>query len=86
MNSVMLSLLRKQDAIQSQIDRIRLSCKHPNIEFENKSNTGNWCDADDSYWISIDCLDCGAKITFDSDQVGYTEFTKTRNATRKGRR
>jgi hypothetical protein len=34
-------------------------CKHPNATKLLKSDTGNLCKADDSYWMDCVCPDCG---------------------------
>lgn len=36
-------------------------CEHPFATRVNKSDTGNWCKADDRYWVECACPDCGKR-------------------------
>jgi len=35
------------------------ACKHENAIKVPKSDVGNWCPHDDSYWYECTCPDCG---------------------------
>lgn len=41
------------------IDALRNECPHDNYTVQYKGDTGNWCQSDDSYWVVINCPDCG---------------------------
>lgn len=41
------------------LDKIRKECPHDNATGTYNGNTGNWCEADDYYWVVVDCPDCG---------------------------
>lgn len=36
-------------------------CDHADVTRVYKSNTGNWCPQDDSYWTEFTCNTCGKK-------------------------
>lgn len=58
--------------LQTQLQFIQDNCEHGNIAYKYKSNTGNYCPSDDSYWVDIKCLDCGCRKTYyDDDKEGY---------------
>lgn len=42
------------------IDKIQKACPHPKetLVYENKSDTGNWCEQDDDYWAEYKCYEC----------------------------
>jgi hypothetical protein len=49
-------------------ERLRIhveSCKHPSeyVEKVAGSNTGNWCESDDSYWYDCKCSLCNSRWT-----------------------
>lgn len=57
---------------KTKIDALQSVCTHKDVTAEYKANTGNWCDADDSYWVAVKCNDCGSHFTVDSeDKDGY---------------
>lgn len=39
--------------------QLQAKCRHIHAVAEHKSDTGNWCEADDRYWINFRCYDCG---------------------------
>lgn len=59
-------LLGKMKAIDDAIEELRNECEHIEAIACFKSDTGNWCKADDSYWIEVDCPCCGMRYCFDS--------------------
>lgn len=52
---------------QASICKIQANCKHPKetLVYEDKSDTGNWCPDDDSYWAVYECHECGKWWTDD---------------------
>jgi len=53
------NILIKIQKLREKINDIQDSCPHQNKNKKYKSNTGNYDPSCDSYWIDIDCLDCG---------------------------
>ncbi len=47
------------DALYEELNVLRASCKHPNVEVIPCSNTGNHDPMDDLYWNDNYCPDCG---------------------------
>lgn len=48
--------------LQPHYDAIRdlkETCPHNDVERVSKSDTGNWCRDDDSYWTACKCKVCG---------------------------
>lgn len=68
MNKEITKRLDKIKKLNLEIESLRDQCSHENITGRYKSNTGNWCPSDDSYWIEANCLDCGKRITADSKE------------------
>jgi hypothetical protein len=57
---------RERQTIEAQINELnaklqllRETCKHKKAIKVAHGDTGNWCKADDSYWYSFDCPECG---------------------------
>lgn len=48
----------KMQALNAQLLYLQEECQHQNAVKENKSDTGNWCKADDCYWTECKCPDC----------------------------
>jgi hypothetical protein len=82
-----MSIKSRIDTINKKIGKLYLQkqaiiaeCTHTNLTGEYKSNTGNWCPSDDSYWIDVTCDDCGKWWMIDSkeDDHAYrtTKFKK----------
>lgn len=59
--------------LNQELSRIRKECQHTHIKYRYKSNTGNWCDSDNSYWVEYVCNHCGhiGFIDRDIDPEGY---------------
>lgn len=56
----------------TKINDLQKVCSHEDVTAEYKANTGNWCEADDSYWVAVKCNDCGCYFTVNSeDKDGY---------------
>lgn len=53
------------DAIQEKIKQIQAKCSHPTeaVVKVAKSDTGNWCKADDAYWYDCKCELCEKRWT-----------------------
>lgn len=73
MKPEILEILEAISILNTELHRFRNECQHLNIKYKYKSNTGNWCSVDDSYWLDIICKDCGKPIRIDSerDPEGY---------------
>ena len=57
---------------RAKINDLQKVCPHEDVTAEYKANTGNWCEVDDSYWVSVECNDCGSYFTVDiEDKEGY---------------
>lgn len=54
MNEIQKLTEEYHNAVKSIQDR----CKHRYLEKTYKSDTGNWCKADDRYWIEYKCPEC----------------------------
>lgn len=44
---------------QSELDKVRSSCTHPDVVKAHKANTGNYDPSADCYWTEFRCPDCG---------------------------
>jgi len=49
---------KRMDKLYDELTALQESCPHENVDKEYQSDTGNWCKADDSYWIDFKCQDC----------------------------
>lgn len=58
-------LKSEKEEISNQIIELQTQCKHSFATKVAKSDTGNWCKADDRYWYEFDCPDCGKRWTED---------------------
>lgn len=61
---------RRRLAIESKIKHwermlsdLQGECAHPNVISKHGGNTGNYCPADNVYWTSYNCPDCGRRWT-----------------------
>jgi hypothetical protein len=59
-------LKAKISKLYEQIKEIQKVCPHTNVTKTARSNTGNWCKADDRYWYDCFCPDC--QRVWDEDQ------------------
>lgn len=59
-----------------EYQKIRDLCQHEKITYKHKSNTGNYCPSDDSYWAECCCLVCDKKWD-ESQQDAYQKYGKT---------
>ena len=73
----LIKLYGKERMILDEIEALRASCPHVNLEGEYRGNSGNWCAQDDSYWINAKCNDCGKTWMIDSvgDKEEYYNFS-----------
>lgn len=53
-----LKLKAKISKHANKIVAIQDSCPHDNVIKITRSDTGNYCKADDSYWYDCKCPDC----------------------------
>jgi len=44
--------------LYNAVTKLQTDCTHPNAVETPKSDTGNWCRGDDSYWYEYECPDC----------------------------
>ena len=56
-------LERRLTTVQNDLAVLRTQCPHADVKRTPKSDTGNWCAADDRYWVACECLDCGKHWT-----------------------
>ena len=47
------------------LSALQASCPHNGVTKTPKSDTGNWCHSDDSYWYHCECPVCGKVWTED---------------------
>jgi hypothetical protein len=57
--------------IYNVIRDLQNTCPHNDSKRVHKSDTGNWCRADDSYWTDCKCNVCG-KTWVENYSDGYT--------------
>lgn len=57
----------------NMLEGVRETCPHENVDAKYDANTGNWCEQDNAYWVTVSCRDCGKWFTVDSneDKEGY---------------
>jgi hypothetical protein len=63
--------------LKSKLYKIQNECSHSNYKSEYGADTGNWDSNDDCYWLTVDCLDCGQHMHFDSkeDSENYYKYS-----------
>jgi len=54
--------------LQQELKEYRQQCDHTDINYMYESNTGNWCESDDSYWLKVHCNNCGHCMYFDKEE------------------
>ena len=64
-------LNKKISELSCQITELRKICPHENLVGVYKSDSGNWCSSDNSYWVELDCKDCGNAWHEDQEGLGY---------------
>jgi hypothetical protein len=42
-----------------ELRELQKGCKHKHVVKTARSDTGNWCPSDDSYWYTFECPECG---------------------------
>jgi hypothetical protein len=78
MMSIVTRIKRAQDKISkgfAELKAVQDECSHPDLEGVYGSNTGNWCSADDSYWIDLKCPTCGKTWSVDGDDEKYRLYS-----------
>lgn len=55
----------------NEIKELQNSCKHPQLVGKYKSNTGNWCDVDNDYWVDFHCPDCDKVWYEDQSDISF---------------
>lgn len=71
MRSDVLEIVEAINLLQNELKDIQNKCRHHNIKYKYGSNTNNWCDVDDTYWVDIECKDCGKRFTFFNSEPEY---------------
>ena len=56
-------ILRKRERLDAELKELRAACPHDGARKEARSDTGNWCRADDRYWHDCECPHCGLRWT-----------------------
>lgn len=69
----MAALRKRLDKIQDDIDALQRSCPHSDVRFKFWSNAGNYDPHDDIYGVDVECLACGSRRTFCSDNPNYRQ-------------
>lgn len=66
-----------QERLGLELRQVQEACPHSSKEGQYKSDTGNYCPEEDSYWIAAKCLECNKVWSIDSkvDNVEYYTFT-----------
>jgi sugar-specific transcriptional regulator TrmB len=55
------TLQKKISNAVNEVTKLREECLHPNKTSVPKSDTGNYCKADDRYWVEHHCPNCGKR-------------------------
>lgn len=58
MNKMVSDLKTKILKLSQVIQQIQEDCPHTDVKKVPKSDTGNWCPQDDSYWYECRCPEC----------------------------
>lgn len=70
------TLTERLKFVVQEIETLRESCPHTNIEATPGSDVGNWDRGDDCYWVDWKCLDCcGSGRTYTYNPL-YKELLK----------
>jgi hypothetical protein len=51
-------LMAEIHSLGKKLAEHQAKCKHPKVQKVAGSNTGNWCNQDDSYWYDCFCPTC----------------------------
>lgn len=66
-------ILDQIDDLYRELTAHQKRCKHIKKTRENKSDTGNYCPSDDSYWAEFECPTCLRKWSVDNTHPEYRE-------------
>lgn len=55
------------EKLNNSIRKLKNTCLHENAISEPGANTGNY-DLYESYWVTVECPDCGLYKTYDSEK------------------
>lgn len=81
-----MTIREKVDRIKAMQERLRQEwqilqneCTHENFTGKYGANTGNWCEQDDTYWITCKCPDCEKNWTVydEEDKEEYRRLSRT---------
>ena len=64
-------IMRERHKLAAEEHKLQSVCAHPAAIRRYRSDTGNWCESDDTYWMEIDCPDCGFFESIDSTDPRY---------------
>jgi hypothetical protein len=53
------NIQKKFKSVQSELNWLQETCKHPNVDTKHTSDRGNYDPSMDQYWIEYSCPDCG---------------------------
>lgn len=72
------SIREEVNILNERLRELQDSCPHLTYESVYKSNTGNYDPSCDCYWVTVECLDCGKRMYFDSDKdpENYRKYGK----------
>lgn len=68
MNPKITDLRSMISQAQSLIREVQRNCPHDNVTVAHRANSGNYDPSADSYWVDVDCLDCGSSMSYDADK------------------
>ena len=60
-----------QDRVKIELDNRQTSCNHKRIIYKYDSNTGNYSESDNCYWVTVECVDCGKVSTYYDHEDEY---------------
>lgn len=72
-------ITKKMGELAFALKNLQEECEHPNAVGTYDSNTGNWCPADDHYWLECKCPDCGKYWRIDSKDQEYRFWDRNFN-------
>lgn len=61
----------KQKELRQEILIIQEKCTHNHLTIQAKSNTGNYCKSDDSYWYDAHCRACDKSWHVDQSEKSF---------------
>lgn len=63
-----ISQIKEQiESLQKELQTLKKVCKHTRVIYNHGSNTGNYDPSADCYWLDVECIDCGKRMTYDAE-------------------